>query len=274
MNLKKKKKKKKKNMPGKNVDEREEGEFIIPLVVGTIARPTKECLPKKEGGHRWHQFVTYIRGDNDTPLTDLIDKVEFRLHKDLQDPIRLLTKEPYEVTDRAWGEFELTIKITLNEKTFGEKLPVATLVSHRLFLWRHVVGQHTVPGNGGNDSSFCHHPEKNSNQLPTVYEIHDEIIITNLLKSARKRLNIALKAPYVHPTGPRGWDIWNQIRDYRPPWMLNEAHQLERFDAILSSLEEHIKQKEKTLEELSWKKGSLLQEASLIKRRRKDPLPL
>eukprot|EP01060_Flectonema_neradi_P006104 TRINITY_DN14084_c0_g1_i1.p1 TRINITY_DN14084_c0_g1~~TRINITY_DN14084_c0_g1_i1.p1 ORF type:complete len:262 (+),score=54.18 TRINITY_DN14084_c0_g1_i1:55-840(+) len=257
----------------KSSDKREEGEFVIPLAVGTIARQTKDCLPKKEGGHIWHEFVAYVRGDG-ISLGGLVDKVEFQLHKDLKNPTRVITKEPFEVTDRAWGEFDLTIKVTLSEKVFGERIPVATLMCHRLVLWKHAVSKHTVPGNGGNDPSFLHQPDANSNSLPTVYEVHDEIIVSNILKSANKRISAALKAPYVHPSGPRGWSIWLDIKNYLPPWMMNEDHQLERLSAILTSLEQEIQTKKQTLDDLSWRKGLLLQEASLIKRRKTDQLPV
>ena len=57
------------------------------------------------------QWTLYVRGPNNEDLSVAIRKVVFQLHPSFPQPVRELTQPPYELTEKGWGEFEVTIRI-------------------------------------------------------------------------------------------------------------------------------------------------------------------
>ena len=60
-----------------------------------------------------HKWMLYVRGDKDNPdLSDAVDKIRFLIHQSYH-PNNLIevTKAPFQLTRRGWGEFTARIQI-------------------------------------------------------------------------------------------------------------------------------------------------------------------
>mmetsp|Transcript_23848 Transcript_23848/g.27478 ORF Transcript_23848/g.27478 Transcript_23848/m.27478 type:complete len:332 (-) Transcript_23848:200-1195(-) len=79
----------------------------VPIVYGSIAF----FLGKKADEYATHQWTLYVRGPNDEDLSCAISKVIFHLHPSFPQPVRELTKPPFVVTEKGWGEFEAQIRV-------------------------------------------------------------------------------------------------------------------------------------------------------------------
>ncbi|XP_035757568.1 YEATS domain-containing protein 4 [Egretta garzetta] len=44
-------------------------------------------------------------------MSAYVKKIQFKLHESYGNPLRVVTKPPYEITETGWGEFEIIIKI-------------------------------------------------------------------------------------------------------------------------------------------------------------------
>jgi YEATS domain-containing protein 4 len=85
----------------------------LPIAYGSIAF----LLGKKaaENQYTTHEWTLYLRGPNGEDISPAIEKVVFQLHTSFEIPTREITKPPYEVTERGWGEFEAQIHIHWND---------------------------------------------------------------------------------------------------------------------------------------------------------------
>jgi YEATS domain-containing protein 4 len=66
--------------------------------------------PKADEQHT-HRWTAYVRGPNNQDLSYFIKKVVFSLHPSFPNPVRVVEKPPFEITETGWGEFELAIRI-------------------------------------------------------------------------------------------------------------------------------------------------------------------
>lgn len=93
-----------------------------PIIYGNNAVPMQPADRKKntpeDHTHKWTIFVRDPSGKDD--LCYFIKKVTFTLHDTYEQPLRVVEKPPYEVTETGWGEFEVIIRIyfcsAINEK--------------------------------------------------------------------------------------------------------------------------------------------------------------
>uniref|UniRef100_UPI00358EDC67 YEATS domain-containing protein 4-like isoform X2 n=1 Tax=Myxine glutinosa TaxID=7769 RepID=UPI00358EDC67 len=44
-------------------------------------------------------------------MSTYVKKIQFKLHESYRNPLRVVTKPPYEITETGWGEFETIINI-------------------------------------------------------------------------------------------------------------------------------------------------------------------
>uniref|UniRef100_A0A8C9WSM5 YEATS domain containing 4 n=1 Tax=Scleropages formosus TaxID=113540 RepID=A0A8C9WSM5_SCLFO len=111
--------------------------IVKPIVFGNVARYFGK--KREEDGHT-HQWTVYVKpyrnevwhpdlsafGHHGPPfgassvhishfsLQDMsayVKKIQFKLHESYGNPLRVVTKPPYEITETGWGEFEIIIKI-------------------------------------------------------------------------------------------------------------------------------------------------------------------
>lgn len=114
------------------------------IVYGNFARYFGK---KREDDGHTHAWTVYLRPYKSEDLAVFIKKVQFKLHESYPNPVRVITKPPYELSETGWGEFEVVIKIFFVDP--AEK-PVSIFHLLRLFQTdpaivagkRNVVSEH------------------------------------------------------------------------------------------------------------------------------------
>ena len=59
----------------------------------------------------------YVRGMECEDLSYFIRKVVFQLHPSFANPVRVVDRPPFEVTETGWGEFEVAIRIYFQDQS-------------------------------------------------------------------------------------------------------------------------------------------------------------
>lgn len=83
-----------------------------PIVYGNVARYFGK--KREEDGHT-HQWTVYVKPYHNEDMSTYVKKVHFKLHESYNNPNRIMTKPPYELTETGWGEFEIVIKIYFHD---------------------------------------------------------------------------------------------------------------------------------------------------------------
>lgn len=91
---------------------------------------------REEDGHT-HQWTVYVKPYHNEDMSAYVKKVHFKLHESYNNPNRIVTKPPYELTETGWGEFEIVIKIYFHD-------PNERPVSEKLLLNRKIVEKYTL----------------------------------------------------------------------------------------------------------------------------------
>nr|XP_026690149.1 YEATS domain-containing protein 4 [Ciona intestinalis] len=86
--------------------------IIKPIVYGNSARYFGK--KREEDGHT-HTWTVYLKPYHNEDMSVYVKKIQFKLHESYANPIRVVTKPPYEVTETGWGEFEIVIKIFFHD---------------------------------------------------------------------------------------------------------------------------------------------------------------
>ncbi|XP_011500038.1 PREDICTED: YEATS domain-containing protein 4 [Ceratosolen solmsi marchali] len=86
--------------------------IIKPIVYGNVARYFGK--KREEDGHT-HQWTVYVKPYHNEDMSAYLKKVHFKLHESYNNPNRIITKPPYELTETGWGEFEIVIKIYFHD---------------------------------------------------------------------------------------------------------------------------------------------------------------
>lgn len=87
--------------------------IVKPIVYGNVARYFGK--KREEDGHT-HQWTVYVKPYNNEDMSTYVKKVHFKLHESYNNPNRIVTKPPYELTETGWGEFEIVIKIYFHDQ--------------------------------------------------------------------------------------------------------------------------------------------------------------
>lgn len=86
--------------------------IIKSIVYGNVARYFGK--KREEDGHT-HQWTVYVKPFHNEDMSTYVKKVHFKLHESYNNPNRIVTKPPYEVTETGWGEFDIVIKIYFHD---------------------------------------------------------------------------------------------------------------------------------------------------------------
>lgn len=86
--------------------------IIKSIVYGNVARYFGK--KREEDGHT-HQWTVYVKPFLNEDMSTYVKKVHFKLHESYNNPNRIVTKPPYEVTETGWGEFDIVIKIYFHD---------------------------------------------------------------------------------------------------------------------------------------------------------------
>uniref|UniRef100_A0A3Q3G6W0 YEATS domain-containing protein 4 n=1 Tax=Kryptolebias marmoratus TaxID=37003 RepID=A0A3Q3G6W0_KRYMA len=82
--------------------------IVKPIVFGNVARYFGK--KREEDGHT-HQWSVYVKPYRNEDMSAYVKKIQFKLHESYVNPLRVVTKPPYEITETGWGEFEIIVKI-------------------------------------------------------------------------------------------------------------------------------------------------------------------
>nr|XP_029501201.1 YEATS domain-containing protein 4 [Oncorhynchus nerka] len=82
--------------------------IVKPIVFGNVARYFGK--KREEDGHT-HQWSVYVKPYRNEDMSAYVKKIQFKLHESYVNPLRVVTKPPYEITETGWGEFEIIIKM-------------------------------------------------------------------------------------------------------------------------------------------------------------------
>ena len=82
--------------------------LVKPIIYGNIARYFGK--KREEDGHT-HAWTCFLRPYKSEDMSTFIKKVQIKLHESYPNPVRIITKPPYEVQETGWGEFEIVIKV-------------------------------------------------------------------------------------------------------------------------------------------------------------------
>ena len=84
-----------------------------PLVYGSFAF----WLGRKADEFHTHKWTLFVRGPHGEDLGYFVEKVVFKLHPSFAQPVREVTKPPFEVSEKGWGEFECHIRVHFKDPT-------------------------------------------------------------------------------------------------------------------------------------------------------------
>jgi YEATS domain-containing protein 4 len=79
-----------------------------PIVYGNVARYFGK--KRDDDGHT-HAWTCYLKPFKSEDMSIFIKKVQFKLHESYPNPLRIVSRPPYEVQETGWGEFEIIIKV-------------------------------------------------------------------------------------------------------------------------------------------------------------------
>uniref|UniRef100_UPI00358EA928 YEATS domain-containing protein 4-like n=1 Tax=Myxine glutinosa TaxID=7769 RepID=UPI00358EA928 len=82
--------------------------IVKALVYGNVSRFFGK--KREEDGHT-HQWTMYVKPFHNEDMSTYVKKIQFKLHESYRNPLRVVTKPPYEITETGWGEFEIIINI-------------------------------------------------------------------------------------------------------------------------------------------------------------------
>jgi YEATS domain-containing protein 4 len=198
---------------GAGVENKEKEETIMqipaisqPFVYGSVAW----WLGRKEQSHS-HKWTVYVRGLDCEDLSYMLRKVVFNLHSSFNNPKRIVTQHPFEITEFGWGEFELKIQLYFVD---SDEPPVE--VFHHLRLY---------PPAG----------QAPSLKRPVVSEFYDEVVFNRPNEEFAKKLLKPIEDRKPTPPHPMK-DIFADFSEQRDlkiveralNYVENEARRIEK----------------------------------------------
>ncbi|XP_018650989.1 putative gas41 [Schistosoma mansoni] len=147
---------------------------VKPIVYGNVSRYLGK---KREEDGRTHQWTAFLRPYNTSEdLSTFIRKVQFKLHESYSNPIRIVNKPPFELTETGWGEFDITMKVIFTDP--NEK---PLIITHLIKLFH------------------CDH-EIMMGHKSLVREIYDEMVFVDPSPSFYRALMSRSQIPPSAPT--------------------------------------------------------------------------
>ncbi|KAI1712373.1 YEATS family domain-containing protein [Ditylenchus destructor] len=84
------------------------GPIVKKIAYGNRAEKLSE---KNAAGHT-HSWTLYVRAlDEEECISNYVRKVEFVLHNSYQNPLRVIDKPPFELSETGWGGFDVQMKL-------------------------------------------------------------------------------------------------------------------------------------------------------------------
>jgi len=161
---------------------------IVPVFVPPKPKPGQPVISEPRGSHlkakrriivgnvsKWippddredmstHKWMLYVRGDKENPdVSDVVEKVRFLIHQSYHPNDQVeVTKAPFQLTRRGWGEFTARILIFFKNSQLNKNLNIL----HDLKLDKTYTGLQTLGAETVADVWLYQDPEKeNKNSL-------------------------------------------------------------------------------------------------------------
>ncbi len=209
--------------------------IAVPIVYGSIAF----FLGKKAHETATHKWTLLLRGPNDEDLSVFVSKVAFSLHESFSEPVRIVEKPPFEVTELGWGEFAAKIRIFFRDP---DEQPID--IVHVIKLYPQNAPPQTAIVQQG--ASVVQ-----SNRKPVVAETYDEIVFAEPTAQFRQML-LSYSTPSGNPVtaslNPLS-EFYTQFEEEKDIIAITGAHQhiqreLDLAKAKLAQLENEIQLRE------------------------------
>jgi len=166
--------------------------IVKPIVYGNSAKYFGK--KREEDGHT-HSWTVYLKPYHNEDMSVYIKKIQFKLHESYANPIRVVTKPPYEVTETGWGEFEVVIKVFFHD---ANERPLTIYHPLRLFQTENniILGKKPVVSESYDemifqDPSVMLHSLLTSNRQLTLGAHKHETDFEEKEKETMKQLNNA-----------------------------------------------------------------------------------
>ncbi|KAM9673141.1 YEATS domain-containing protein 4 isoform 5-T5 [Trichechus inunguis] len=86
--------------------------ILYTLVTPSFVEDMNGSVTKRVFKHAYENLPQKMLTNNVTKdMSAYVKKIQFKLHESYGNPLRVVTKPPYEITETGWGEFEIIIKI-------------------------------------------------------------------------------------------------------------------------------------------------------------------
>jgi hypothetical protein len=189
--------------------------------------------------HKWTLFVrgdrSNIDGGNSSSSYSSIDlsycirKVIFQLHPSCAQPLVVVEKYPFEVSQTGWGEFEAIIRIVFKDPN---ERPVDVVHLLRLYpTTANAPAMDSSSSSSSSSSSLGQEPaiipvQLLSTERPVVSEIYDEFVFRNpfpgfhnqLVEGAKQQKQAEQRLS--HPLAP----FWTEFSDSDDHRLITQAH--------------------------------------------------
>lgn len=144
--------------------------------VGIVYGSCAFFLGKKAHETATHKWTLFVRGPNDEDLSTILSKVAFSLHESFAEPVRIIDKPPFEVTELGWGEFAAKIRLFFKDP---EEQPVD--IVHIIKLY---------PQNAPNQNAAIQQGASLHQNVrkPVMSETYDEIVFAEPTMHFRQKL--------------------------------------------------------------------------------------
>ncbi|TPX42787.1 phosphogluconate dehydrogenase (NADP+-dependent, decarboxylating) [Synchytrium endobioticum] len=91
-------------------------QIAIPIVYGSTSVPINHKRDNAPETHT-HRWTVFMRGVNGEDISYFVKRVSFRLHESFTPQVRSADRLPFEVVETGWGEFEIMIKVYVQDGT-------------------------------------------------------------------------------------------------------------------------------------------------------------
>ncbi len=155
----------------------------VPIVYGSCAF----YLGKKAHETATHKWTLFVRGPNGEDLSVFISKVAFSLHESFAEPVRIIEKPPFEVTELGWGEFAAKIRLFFKDP---EEQPIDIV---------HIIKLYPQNGQGQSSQSMQQGSStQQSSRKPVMSETYDEVVFAEPTSHFRQKL-LSYVPPPIQP---------------------------------------------------------------------------
>lgn len=98
---------------------------------------------------KWSIAISVVNSSGKEVAATIFDKVTYHLHPTFPNPVRQLKKPPFKLEEQGWGEFDMSISLTLADKAGDRKIQHDLNFLKEKYTVDHVI---TIPVKSGNQT--------------------------------------------------------------------------------------------------------------------------